>query len=104
MIPGYDTDDVSRVHLECMHELAELAKPVTTMNCMVTVGETVDNWKDSNRGREGQQPKLQLPWGGTQKQATENYWSLLPGVKNPPQHLTSMSQLWSWRGCQSSQI
>ncbi|XP_075304756.1 retrovirus-related Pol polyprotein from type-1 retrotransposable element R2 [Odontesthes bonariensis] len=36
------------------------------MNSMATAGETADNWKDSNRGREGQQPELQLP---TDKQA-----------------------------------
>lgn len=45
---------------------------------MATAGETADNWKDSNRGREGHQPKLQLPWGGTHKQAMEHSIGLYP--------------------------
>lgn len=48
------------------------------MESMVTAGKTADNWKDSNRGSEGQQPKLQLPKGCTHKQATENPPELYP--------------------------
>ena len=68
MNPGYNTDDVSKLHRKCMLELVDLAKPVTSGNrpdddheSMATAGETADNWKDSTRGSEGQQPKLQLP-------------------------------------------
>ena len=59
---------MSKLHQRCILELVDLAKPATTGNrlvddheSMVTAGETADNWKDRNWGREGQQPKLQLP-------------------------------------------
>lgn len=53
---------------------------MTTMNSVVTTGESVTARRDGNRGRTGQQPNLHSLRGGTQTSYDELNGKIPPGV------------------------